>query len=289
VLLVQSISGRGVHHARSGSYSVTPTYLEPLRVQYYVHHPRGRAHAPLVGVTVPPFYASVTVADPEPAAVRARVKTRVYVAPVVKVRPQARAVWIGSPPPGWRAKVKVKVKPAPVRARVGWYVRPPNFKGSVLVGMPVKAKLAHGLKVAAPRPRADVGGGFKGRLGGKIRVEPPDLGAAAKARMKVKLGTGGIMVRPPAAQASVRAHTEAETKAKLDAAGRIKGDIHAPAVPDAKVRVKPDRLKAPTPPAGGVGAGADVKVKLKVPAPPPPPKVEVKGKIDAKAKLKIGG
>ena len=35
-------------------------YFEPLRVQYYLHHPRGRVNAELVGVAVPEFYAKVT-------------------------------------------------------------------------------------------------------------------------------------------------------------------------------------------------------------------------------------
>jgi len=38
-------------------------YLEPVRMQYYVHHPRGRIHAPLVGITIPTFYAKVTVPE----------------------------------------------------------------------------------------------------------------------------------------------------------------------------------------------------------------------------------
>ena len=96
-------------------------YLEPLRVQYYVHHPRGRVHAAFVGVAVPEFYASANVPDPEPATVRARFKSRMYIAPQVSVKAQARGVWIGSPPPGWR--VKVKVKPAP-DAGAGGLVRP---------------------------------------------------------------------------------------------------------------------------------------------------------------------
>lgn len=285
-------------------------YLEPLRVQYYVHHPRGRAHASLVGVTVPPFYASAAVADPEPVAVRARAKTRIYIAPAVAVKAQARPVWIGTPPPGWRAKVKVKA--APVRARVGWYVRPPDAKASLLVGVPVKMQVKHGLAVGAPRPRADLGGGWKTRVGGRVQVGPPDLAGAAKARMKVKVGAGGVLVRPAVVRA-VPPPSAADVQAKIDAAARVKGDIKAPPPPAVDVKgaagahvgghmdghahgkgevIKPDRVK-PDRRAPGAGAGAsgdaDVKIKLKVPAPPPPPKVEVKGKVDAKAKLKIGG
>src|SRR5205823_3239051 len=60
-------------------------YLEPLRVQYYIHDPHGRANAEFVGVTVPPFYAHVEVPPPDETAVRARVRTHIWLAPEVPV------------------------------------------------------------------------------------------------------------------------------------------------------------------------------------------------------------
>jgi len=134
-------------------FEVTATaYLEPLRVQYYVHHPRGRANAELVGVAVPKFYAAVAVPEPEPAQVRARVRTHFWFSPVVVVKPQVRAVWIGMPPPTWRAKIKVKA--APPRAKVSWYVRPPEVRARVLFGADIKGTWTTRLTVKPPEPRA---------------------------------------------------------------------------------------------------------------------------------------
>jgi len=283
-------------------------YLEPLRVQYYVHHPRGRAHAELVGVTVPEFYVATNVPEPEPAKVRAKVKTKVWIQPVVFVKASARPVWISHPRPNWRAKVKVR--PAAYRAKASWYVRPPDVKVKVFLGADVKAKYASKIVVKAPEPRATVRAKVKIKpVGVKIKVKAPDLNAAAKARMKVKIGSDGRVL--------VRDHRDAAVKVKggadvgittgADVAGgadvkvrdhrdEVKGkvDVGAGAAGDAKVKVRDHRDDV----KGKVEGGADVKAKVKVKAPdvkvkvkaPPPPKVKVKAKGEVKAGggIKIG-
>jgi hypothetical protein len=283
-------------------------YLEPLRVQYYVHHPRGRAHAELVGVAVPEFYYAVNVPEPEPAKVRAKVRTKVWIQPTVFVRASARPVWISHPRPNWRAKVKVR--PATYRAKASWYVRPPDVKVKVFLGADVKAKYTSKIVVRAPEPRATVRAKVKIKpVGVRIKVKAPDLDAAAKARVKVKIGGDGRVI--------VRDHRDAGVKVKGGAGVVIKGggdaaggvdvkvrdhrddvkgkvDIGAGAGGDAKVKVRDHRDDA----KGKVGAGADVKAKVKVKAPdvkvkikaPPPPKVKVKAKGEVKAKggIKIG-
>jgi hypothetical protein len=282
-------------------------YLEPLRVQYYVHHPRGRAHAELVGVAVPEFYVAASVPEPEPPVVRAKVKTKLWVRPVVIVKPQARPVWISHPAPRWRAKVRVK--PAPVRARVGWYVRPPELKAKVFLGADVKAKYTSKIVVKAPEPRATLRAKVKVKpVGVKIKVNPPDLKAAANARLKVKLDGGRVMIRDHRdATVKVKGGADVVIKGGAGAAGGadvkvrdhrddVKGkvDVGAGAVGGAKVKVRDHRDEV----KGSAGAGADVKAKVKVKAPsvkvkvkaPPPPKVKVKagGEVKAKGGIKIG-
>ena len=282
-------------------------YLEPLRVQYYVHHPRGRAHAELVGVAVPEFYANVNVPEPEPAKVRARVRTKVWTPPVVRVKASARPVWIAAPRPGWRAKVKVKA--APPRAKVAWYVRAPEVKGKVLLGADVKAKWQPTrIKVQAPEPRAKLRAKFRvDTIGTRIKVGPPDLDAAAKARVNVKLGGDGrVIVRDHRGAASGAAG--AGVKIKGDVKSAV--DVRTPDAPDVKVKVRDHRDSAAGAAGdakvkvkGTVGGAADVKgdvkakVKVKAPEPPKvkvkvkapePPKVKVKAKGEVKGGIKIG-
>ena len=284
-------------------------YLEPLRVQYYVHHPRGRARAELVGVAVPEFYASTSVPEPEPAKVRARVKTHFWVRPEVSFKASARPVWISHPRPGWRAKVKVK--PAKARAKVAWYVRPPDFKAKVFLGADVKAKYQTKVVVKPPQPRANLRAKVKVKAPGvRIKVKAPDLNAAAKARMKVKLDARGrIAVRDHrdvkvgagaagGADVNVRDHRgdvdvkvrdhRDEVKGKLDVG--VKGGADVKGGAGVKVRDHRDEVK------GKAGGAADAKVKVKVKAPdvkvkvktPPPPKVKVKAKGEVKGGIKIG-
>jgi hypothetical protein len=277
-------------------------YLEPLRVQYYVHHPRGRAHAELVGVVVPEFYGNVEIPEPEPARVRARVRTHVWIAPVVHVRATARPVWIAAPRVGWRAKVKVKA--APPRAKVAFYVRPPTVKATWYYTTAIKVKVKPRIVVKERMPRAKLRAhwGGKAEIGSHVKVRPPDLDAAAKARVKVKID-GGVIVRDHRTKVDVvvkdhREDIKGEVKGKVDVGVDVKGkgdvvvkdhrdDVKGKLDVKEKVDVK---VKDHRGDAGGEVKGkVDTKVKVKVKA-PEPPKVKVKGKVKVKASggIKIG-
>ena len=169
-------------------------YLEPLRAQYYVHHPRGRLHAALAGVTVPEFYARIDPPRVEPESVRARAKTRIWIAPELTFKAQPRAVWSVAPSADWRASVKVK--PAPMREKAAWYARPATLKASVLVGTTPSASYTSKLAVAAPEPRAQLTASWKIPIGARVKVGAPDLALAARARAELALdGAGRIVLR----------------------------------------------------------------------------------------------
>jgi hypothetical protein len=169
-------------------------YLEPLRAQYYVHHPRGRMHAELAGVTVPEFYAKIEPPRVEPEAVRARVKTKLWIAPEMTFKAQTRPVWTDAPSADWWASVKVK--PAPMRAKAAWYVRPPTLTASVLVGAAVRASYTSKIAVTSPETRSRLAASWKIPIGVKIKVGAPDLATAARARAALALdGTGRIVAR----------------------------------------------------------------------------------------------
>ncbi len=267
-------------------YEVTAlAYFEPLHTQYYVHHPRGRMHASLVGFVVPEFYAKVEAPAIDPVRVRGRIKTPVWIAPDVHVTASARPIWVTAPPMNWRAKLKVS--PAPFRANVGWYVRPPTMKAKLMVAAAPSVAYTSKLHVAAPAPRASLHAAWKIPVGMKVKVAPPNLDLAAKARASWKVGVGvggGIDAAPPAVDA------KAKVKGKLDVAVPDPSAKVKVAVPDVKagigVKAKAG-LNAGASAAGDAkaGAGANVKVKapeVKVKAP------EVKVKGEAKAKLKVG-
>ncbi|HEU0032772.1 MAG TPA: FecR family protein [Kofleriaceae bacterium] len=304
-------------------YEVTAVaYLEPLRVQYYVHHPRGRIHAPLVGITVPTFYAQVEPPAIEPVRVRAHVRMPIWIAPEVTYVVSTRPIWIATPAIDWRTKIRV-IAPARPRATVAWYVRPPTLRAHVLVGANVTGAYEPRLRVVAPEPRASLRAAWKVPVGVKVKVGAPDLAFAASTRAKLKLDGGGrLVVAPPGVNVhggvgvgvpDVKGNVKAKVavpdiKGKANvkvAAPDVKGSVKAKvAVPDVKAKVKvavPDvkaKLKVGAGVHGGAGAhagggvgvkgGAGVKVKapdvkVKVKA----PAVKVQGQ--AKAGIKIGG
>ena len=242
-------------------YEVTATgYLEPLRLQYYVHHPRGRVHAHLVGVTVPAFYATVEAPAIEPARVRARVKTKIWLAPDLSFTASARPVWISAPAMNWRANVKLA--PAPMRANVGWYVRPPTLKAKVLVGGDLRGRYDSRLQVAAPEPRATLRARWKVPVGMKIKLGAPDFDAGAKARASWKVGAGAnvradapdvrgkVKVVVPDVRGKVDVNVRDHRDAAIDAEAKARADLKANADLKAKadIRIKaPEiRIKAPT-------------------------------------------
>ncbi len=265
-------------------------YLEPVRMQYYVHHPRGRMHAPVVGVKVPAFYAAVTPPAIDDARVRARVKTKLWVAPEVRYTASTRPVWIASPSASWHAKVAVA--PAPITGGASWYVRPAKLDTSVLLGAQVRGAWESRLAVGAPAPRASLRAAWSIPVGTKIAIAPPDLRAAATARASWKLD-GGTAIAAPDMKADLRAKARVEVPAVKVKAPDLKAGI------DAKVR---DHRDLAVGAAGGVkgrvggaieastGAGADVKAGIKVKAPEVKVKApEVKVKGEAKGSFSIGG
>jgi hypothetical protein len=208
-------------------------YLEPLRMQYYVHHPRGRVHATLVGVAVPEFYATVTPPTIEPAKLRGRFKSKLWIAPDVQFTASTRPVWITAPSLEWRTKLAIR--PAAFRATSAWYVRPPKLKSKILVGRDIKGSWSSKLALAAPSPRASLRASWKVPVGTKIKIEAPDLVVATKARAKFKVGTG---VRAPQVKggAVVGAKATAATKVKANAVVKVKAPEIKVKAPEVKVK-----------------------------------------------------
>jgi hypothetical protein len=288
-------------------FEITGTaYFEPLRAQYYVHHPRGRAHAHLVGIAVPQFYAQVEPPAVDPVMVRGKLKGQVWIAPEMRYVASARPVWITAPNASWHANVKVKA--APPRAKVAWYVRPPALKANLLVGANVTGKWNSKLDVQPPQPRAQLAAMWTVPVGLKVKIAPPDLSAAAAARAKVKIGADGMLVRDHRVDvAAPSANVKAGIKGKVvvpDVKGKVDAKIGV-GVPDVKagvgvkVRDHRDAAVGAGVKAGGdvkgkvdgaVKAGVDVNVKAKVnvPPPPPPPSVKVEGKVKASGGIKLG-
>jgi hypothetical protein len=292
-------------------FEVTATaYFEPLRTQYYIHHPRGRMHAQFVGVVVPDFYAKVEPVEIDPAMVRAKVKGQIWVAPELAYHASARPVWISAPSADWSAKIKVTA--APPRAKVAWYVRPATLKSTAFLGAKVTGNWQSKLTMQAPQPRAALAATWKIPVGMKIKLAAPDMSMAANARAKVKLGADGHLVRDH------RMNAGGQMNAAGGMAGDMKGkvtgklDVKAPEIKPpsvdvkAKVNVGVNAGAGAAGAAGGtakaaggtaVNAGADVKSKVdgavKAGATIKAPEVkvkapEVKVKASAKGSFKLG-
>ncbi len=221
-------------------YEVAATgYFEPLRMQYYVHDPIGRVHAPLVGVTVPKFYAGVTLAPVDTARIRAGIHGHVWLAPEVAFRAQARPVWATVPAVNWAGGVRVE--PAPWRGQAGWCVRPAELHAHLLVGAEVRGRIEPRLEVGPPIAREDLRAQWRVPVGVRVRVGEPDYAAAERARASVVLDPGGRI--------DVREH------AVVDVRGR--GEVVRPGV-EAGVRVHPGA-------AIGVRPGAVVHEHVRAP------------------------
>lgn len=246
--------------------------LQPMRTQYYVHHPRGRAHAELVGVAVPDFYLGVEPPEVDEAAVAAKVKVKVKKPTVVVVKPSPRPVWVHAPAMDW--KVKVKTKPAKFRGKAKFYVRPAAPKAKVFVGVAPRAKFVTKLVVKPAVPRAQVRAGYKVAVGQKIKVRAPDLQVAARARAKVKIKDGVIVRDHRKGADDVKVKVKGDADVVIKGAGDVKVKVKGGA-DDAKVKVRDHRDDVK-------GKGdVDVKGKVKVKTPEPP-------KVDAKVKVKGG-
>jgi FecR protein len=273
-------------------------FFEPLRIQYYLHHPRGRAHAQLVGIAVPSFYASVTPPELALAELKPKLRFKAFTPPAVQASATARPVWIAAPSARWHAKVKADV--APPRGKVAFWVRPPQLKSKALLNAEIKAKVAPAFAVRPPQARGQLKAPAGFALGHKIKVAPPDLDAAAKARASWTLAGSAPAVEGSAkrelsaklpaphaldanAKLSAKAKLKApEAKAKLSVKGKLD-------VPDAKATVaaKTRALGAATANAkANAKAEAKVGAQLKVKAPEvKPPQLKASGKASAKFKL----
>jgi hypothetical protein len=268
-------------------------YLQPLRMQYYVHHPRGRVHAELVGVEVPVFYAKVQPPQIEPVKVRARAKLAIWVAPEMSYRVSTRPVWVAAPSANWRAKAKFTV--APPRANVAWYVRPPSLKAKILVGANVTGRVAHKVVVAAPQPRASIRAAWKVPVGMKVRIGAPDLNAAAAARARVKLDAGGrIGMR---AGGGVGGGAGLDVRDRVNVKAGVGGGVKV-VTPKVDVRVREHvgagvKVKGKLDVGAGGAAKAGAGIKAKVQAPQvkvkiKAPQVKVKAKGSVKGGFKLG-
>jgi hypothetical protein len=301
-------------------FDVTATaYFEPLRTQYYVHHPVGRAHAQFVGVVVPDFYAKVETPDVDPAMVRTKVKGQIWVAPELAYHASARPVWVAAPSANWHANVKVT--PAPARAKIAWYVRPATLKSTAFLGAKVTGNWQSKLTMQPPQPQAALAATWKIPVGMKVKIAQPDLSMAATARTKVKLGADGHLVRDhrlygakPANAGERGMNANGQMHAAGGMAGDMKGkvtgklDVKAPEIKPPAVDVKAKVNVGVNAGAGAAGtahaaggtavhAGADVKSKvdgaMKAGATIKAPEVkvkapEVKVKASAKGSFKLG-
>ncbi len=259
-------------------YEVTSTaYLEPLRMQYYVHHPRGRAHAALVGVTVPEFYAQVEPPVLEPAVIRTHAHGAIWIAPDLAFHASARPVWVGAPSPTWHEHLVVK--PRAPRAKVAWYVRPPELHAKMFVGVRPEGHYESHLTVVAPVPRAEIHGGWHVQVGEHVHVAAPDYHAAAVVRAKVKLDPRGHLEvrdhRP--GMVHVEEHVGAHVGGDVGIGAHVGGGVHigGPVVRDHREVVKEPVVRDHR---GGGSVEAGVKVKIHAP-PPPTVKVKVKAGI----------
>jgi hypothetical protein len=275
--------------------ATTVAFLEPLRVQYYLHHPRGRAHAQLVGIAVPTFYASVTPPELAAANARAKLQFEPFTPPAVQATATARPVWIAAPSARWHANVKADV--APPRGKVAFWARPAKLKSKALLGAEVKAQVKPVFAVRPPQARGQLQAKAAFALGHKIKVAPPDLDAAAKARASWTLAGSTPDVKAGAERELTAKLERPEAKGKLSAKAKLdvpeaKGKLSAKAkleLPKAKLGVK---SKANAAASAAAAAKADAKAKakvgaqLKVKAPEvKPPQLKAEGKASAKFKL----
>jgi len=214
--------------------------------------------------------------------VRSHVHATIWIAPEMTYHTSTRVVWVGPPAVEWRTSVHVS--PAPFRAGVAWYVRPPTLRAHVLYGGEVTGRYTTRMVVAAPEPRASLRATWRVPVGVHVRIGAPDYRAAATARARVRLDAGGLIVRDHRAGVAVRGAVVVPN---------VKGGV--------SVNVR-DRVGGNVKAGVKVGGGAAVKVggdarakvggavKVKVPVVKPPEvKVKVKApSVKVKAGIKLG-
>ena len=259
-------------------------YFEPLRVQYYLHHPRGRMHAQWLGVAVPAFYASVTPPEVPSAELDMKLKFKAFTPPSVKFAATARPIWIAAPAANWRAKAKLKV--APPRAKVAFWVRPPSLRAKAILGASVKGKIAPAFSVRPPAARGALNAKWGIALGHEIKLAAPDLQAAAQARASWKAEAAApdlhaerrrssTLPRYPTSKPRFMGTPRRESaKAKLDARAKAEAAAHAKAAAKAKAAAH-SKL-------AGASASLNAKVKaprIKLPRSRPKPRVSASFKL----------
>lgn len=235
-------------------------YFEPLRVQYYLHHARGRAHAKWVGLAVPMFYASVTPPEIPAVEIKKQLSFRPFTLPQVVFTASARPLWIAAPAAGWRSNVHFTVQ-AP-RGEVAFWVHPAQLKAHALLGMELKHPMP-GLFVEG-KGNAHAAFKLKHKFHGpKIKVTAPDVRAAAQ--LRAKWGAPGALQTH--GHLDGHASHERNGDAKVVAPG-IKMKVAGP-----KLRIEAPKLQAPK-----VKVDANAKAKAKIKAP----------KLQAEAKASVG-
>ncbi len=260
--------------------------LEPMRLAYYVHHPRGRAHAAFVGLTIPEFYAKVGV--PELPSARAKLKFKAFVPPLPPATSDGHGLWIAAPTAGWHTQAELPS--AAPRGKAKFWIKPAKLKGNVLMGAAVKAKAPVRFEVRAPAPRAQLTGQWKLALGGKVKLDPPDLGAARSARRAL---VAGVALPSPNVAADLTARVDAkavrpdvklkatadlkldEEKARIKAAKKQKAELRANLKASSKAQLKAG--------SGGVAASTSLGVEPKELRAP-----KLGGSVKGSASLSLG-
>lgn len=254
--------------------------LEPMRLAYYVHHAKGRAHARFVGVTVPAFHAQVA-----PPAAAADAKLQLAFVPFVLPQPvatsDAHGLWIAAPPAGWHTQVRAR--PAVARGELAFWMRPPKLESTLLLGAAARGELPVRFEVKQPTPRAELKGAWALELGRTLELDV-NLGSARLAR---SAHLHGEVLPEAELEASVDAHAEAPAlesaievdrkarlklkkgKARLESAAKAGAELRA----DIEAKSKERRVRA-----------AETAAKLEANIRPP----KLSGEVRGEAKLSLG-
>lgn len=268
--------------------AVALAYLEPLRTDYYLHHPRGRAEAQFVGIAVPAFYARVTPPALPPGHAK-KLGFTAFVPPVVIPTPSARAVWIGAPSVGWHATARGHV--APPRGGIAFWVRPPKWRAHATLGADVRGQVAPCFAIGAPAPRGRMKVRWGVALGPKVKLPAPDLQAAAKARLAWHADLGGpnltAHVPEPDLEGRVHGKLVVGVRGKAAAKADLKAQLHA--AKQARARLEADaratqRAAAEARSKLTKSAKAAASVRVQLPEVRPP---KVKASVKGSAKLSI--
>jgi hypothetical protein len=261
-------------------------FLEPLRLQYYVHHVRGRAQAPFVGVAIPAFFAKVT---PPSVSERIALDFKLFTPPLLTPKANDHAVWVAAPTAGWHAQVKAHA--AAPRGQVAFWIKPPKLHACATLGASVKAQAPTRFELRPAVPRSELKTAWSVVLGEKIKLDPPNLGAAGSARASWTVGgpvpalvmAAGAEeeLELPALEAEVSAkgklkapELKAQTKAQLKAQSKAKAELETRAK-GAEARLKGAEARAK--------ASGEVKVKLPKITPP-----KLSGSLSASSSLSVG-